>query len=306
MSRKILVTGGTGFLGRVVCQRAGEMQSGAEIVSVGGQWDLTDPNTAKQLFDVVSPDVVIHLAAKCGGIGANQKDGYRYAIDNTRMAVNVVDQCVRHECALVAVGSVCSYPADATAPFREEDMWNGYPEKTNAPYGLAKRMLITLAQAAGIPHQTVVPTNLYGPGDNFNAETSHVIPALIRKAIDATRTGGPMVVWGTGKATRDFLHVDDAARGIVLAVDLARDDIPSMVINLGSGRETPIRWIASEIAAEVGYKGHIVYDDRRPDGQARRLLDTKRAEQWLRWSPRVDLAAGVKETIAWWRTMDGV
>lgn len=306
MSKKILITGGTGFLGRAVCRRAGEMLPDAEIVSVGGHWDLTNPDTTQALFAEVSPNVVIHLAAKCGGIGANQRDGYRYALDNTRMAANVVDQCVSHKCALVAVGSVCSYPADTPVPFREDDMWNGYPEQTNAPYGLAKRMLITLAQAAGIAHQAIVPTNLYGPGDNFDAETSHVIPALIRKAIDATRTGGPMVVWGTGNATRDFLHVDDAARGIVRAIDLARDDIPGMTINLGSGRETLISWLASAIATEVGYKGHIVYDDRRPDGQARRLLDTTKATRWLRWSPVVDLAAGIRETIAWWRTMDGI
>ena len=300
---KVLVTGGTGFLGRaVVCElrRAGFARD--QIVAVGSDnADLRNRHETTGLFEEHRPALAIHLAAKCGGILANMASPYEFASENLSMAVNVVDACVLFGCKLVTVASVCGYPRDCPVPFREEEFWCGEPESTNAPYGNAKRALVSLVDAAwrdGLAAAVLVPTNLYGPGDHFGLKKSHVIPALIRRMNEAADEGrDEVVVMGTGGATRDFLYVDDAAAGIVRAAIVVNHPA---IINLGSGVETAISDVAELIAAAVEFKGRIVYDASRPDGQPRRLLDITRARSLLDWSPSVSLVDGIMRTTDWW------
>jgi GDP-L-fucose synthase len=298
----VLVTGGAGFLGRHVCRALQDFGPARVDVPRSAAYDLRDPGAIARAFDDYRPEVVIHLAAVVGGIGANRRNPGRYFYDNAVMGLHLMEEARRRGVArFVAVGSICSYPKHTPVPFREEDLWNGYPEETNAPYGLAKKMLLVQAQAYrqqyGFPAITLLPVNLYGPGDNFDPESSHVIPALIRKAVEARRAGrGHIEVWGSGRATREFLFVRDAARAIALAAE--HYDRPEPV-NLGSGREITIRRLAELICELCGYRGEIRWDVTQPDGQPRRCLDTTRAACAFGFSARTDFRDGLGETI-WW------
>jgi GDP-L-fucose synthase len=249
------------------------------------------------------PRLVIHLAAVVGGIGANRDNPGRFFYDNAIMGIQLMEYARQFEVAkFVAVGTICAYPKFAPVPFKEEDLWNGYPEETNAPYGLAKKMMLVQAQSYraqyGFHAIYLLPVNLYGPGDNFDLNTSHVIPALIRKCIEAKeRNEEQIVLWGDGSPTREFLYVEDAAEGIVSATENYDDDEP---VNLGTGREIYIRDLAQMIGEEVGFRGAIVWDTTKPNGQPRRCLDTSRAERCFGFRAKFDLRQGIKQTIAWY------
>lgn len=298
--RRHLVTGGAGFLGsRVVdALRAG----GVDDISVprSAEYDLTEVEAIDRLLAETKPDVVIHLAAVVGGIGANRAHPGRFFYENAVMGIELMERARRAAVEkFVAIGTVCAYPKMTPTPFREDDLWNGYPEETNAPYGLAKKMLLVQAQAYrdeyGFDAIYLLPVNLYGPGDNMDLETSHVIPAMIRKFVDAKREGAPSVpLWGTGSPTREFLYVDDAARGIVLATE--RYDGPEPV-NLGSGEEISIGDLATTIAELVGYEGQLAWDPSKPDGQPRRQLDTTRARELFGFQAEVGLRKGLRRTV---------
>jgi GDP-L-fucose synthase len=258
------------------------------------------------MFQKHKPMSVIHLAASVGGIGANQRNPARFWRDNTIMGINVLDGCLNAGVKrLVVIGTTCSYPkVPAVVPFPETELWNGYPEPTNAPYGIAKGSLLVGAMAYrkqfGLDCVGVVPTNLYGPGDNFDEESSHVIPALITKMHWARRRGESAVtLWGTGAASRDFLYVTDAALGVVAALD---HGIGGEIYNLGSGSEVTIKYLAEEVAAAVGFKGKILYDSSKPDGQPRRCLDSRKAHSALGWRATVSLATGLDTTYRWWKS----
>lgn len=300
--RRVLVTGGSGFLGRWVCE-ALAAEEGAEVTAPrSAQHDLRDAAAVERLFAQARPQVVIHLAAVVGGIGANRKSPGRFFHDNALMGIQVIEAARRHAVErFVCVGTVCSYPKTPPIPFREEDLWNGYPEETNAPYGLAKRMLLVQMQAYRDEYGTrgafLIPTNLYGPGDHDDPETSHVIPGLIRRFIEARERGdGHIDVWGTGAATREFLYAADAAEAIVRAAAVCDDVDP---INLGSGHEISIRDLVTRIAGLVGYAGEIRFDASRPDGQPRRCVDSSRAERILGWRARTSFDEGLAHTVDW-------
>ena len=306
--KRILVTGGAGFLGRRVCALLRERGAGAIIAPRRVQFDLTEQQEVRRLFAAERPDVVVHLAAEVGGIGANRANPGRYFYANMAMGLHIIEASRRAGVAkVVQVGTVCAYPKHTTPPFPEASLWDGYPEETNAPYGIAKKSLLVMLQGYreqyGLRGIYLLPVNLYGPGDNFDLESSHVIPALIRKFCAAKESGAHEVeVWGTGNATREFLYVDDAARGIVLATE--RYDGPEPV-NLGSGQEISIRDLAALIAELTGFEGDIRWDATRPDGQPRRMLDTTRAEQRLEFRAEVGLREGLRRTIDWWVLQDG-
>ena len=257
----------------------------------------------RRLLETVQPQVVIHLAAVVGGIGANRENPGRYFYENAIMGIQLMEEArLAGVEKFVALGSICSYPKHTPVPFREADLWNGYPEETNAPYGLAKKMLLVQAQAYrqqyGFNAITLLPVNLYGPGDNFDLQSGHVIPALIRKAIDARETGRDQIdVWGTGSASREFLFVRDAARGIALAADQYESPEP---VNLGSGQEITIRELATLICELCAFRGEIRWDASRPDGQPRRCLDTSRAAETFGFRAATSLRDGLAETIAWY------
>ena len=302
------MTGGAGFLGSVLTDRL--RSAGADvIVPRRRECDLTDPAATARLFTQASPRVVFHLAAAVGGIGANRANPGRFFYENMAMGLNVVEQARRYGRLekLVIVGTTCSYPGDAPVPLREADLWNGYPEPTNAPYGVAKRALFVMAQAYraqyGLRAVSVIPANLYGPGDNFDPQTSHVIPALIKKCVDAVAQGADEIVaWGDGAPTREFLYVDDAARGVMLAAERYDDPEP---VNLGTGEEISIRDLLVLIADLTGFPGQITWDASQPGGQRRRRLDTSRAEAAFGFVARVRLAQGLRETIHWYRSHRG-
>ncbi len=301
---KILLTGGSGFLGSHV-RDALAARGAATIVSPrAAEVDLTDAQATRALFERERPDLVMHLAAKVGGIGANLKHPGTFFRDNMAMGLNVLEEARRAGTRKVVIaGTICAYPKFAPIPFREEDLWNGYPEETNAPYGVAKKAMLVMAQSYrqefGSNFVMLFPVNLYGPRDNFDLESSHVIPAMIRKFVAARRTSSnEVVLWGDGSPTREFLYVDDAARGLLLAAERYDDPEP---MNLGAGFEISMKDLALKIAALVGYEGKLVWDTSRPNGQPRRMLDVSRARERIGFSAQVSFDEGLAKTIAWFQ-----
>ena len=303
--RRVTVTGGRGFLGRRVVSCLASRGANSIDTFGSADYDLTRQSDVSRMYRDLRPEVVIHLAARVGGIGANRANAGRYFYDNAIMGIEMLEQGRRagiHK--FVQVGTICSYPKFAPIPFREEDLWNGFPEETNAPYGVAKKALLVMAQGYreqyGLNAIFVMPANLYGPGDNFDPASSHVIPALIRKCVEAAEAGAPSItVWGTGSATREFLHVDDAAMGIVLAAE--RYDQPEPV-NLGTTSEISIRDLVALIMELTGYGGEVVWDASKPDGQPRRMVSTDRAQREFGFAPQIALRNGLRETIDWYRS----
>jgi len=306
-SQRVVVTGGAGFLGTAVCRTLRERGVRDEMLVVPRRrdYDLTVEADVARLFDDARPDVVIHLAAEVGGIGANMAHPGRFFYANMAMGLHLVEHARRRGIAkFVHTGTVCAYPKFCPVPFHERDIWNGYPEETNAPYGVAKKALFVMLDGYrreyGLRSAVVVPVNLYGPRDNFDPATSHVIPALVRKCEEARLSRAAEVVcWGTGAATREFLYVDDAAEGVVRAAEVLDEPLP---INLGGGQEIAIRDLVQRIATACGYGGAIRWDTSKPDGQPRRGLDIARARELLGWEPRQDFDAGLRATVDWWRT----
>jgi GDP-L-fucose synthase len=299
--RRVAVTGGGGFLGRAVVRLLEALDADVSVVT-SSDHDLRDPAATRAAID--GAHAVIHLAARVGGIGFNLRNPAPLAYDNLMMGSNVFEQSrLAGVEKLVAACSVCGYPKFTPVPFSEDSMWDGYPEESNAPYGLAKRMLIVLSDAYrrqyGFSSCVPVIANLYGPHDNFDLEDSHVIAAMIRKFVEAVDRDEPQVVlWGSGNPTREFLYVDDAARALILMAERYDDSAP---VNIGTGRETSIRELAELIAREAGYEGELVWDASRPDGQPRRFLDVSRAEERFGFRAEVPLAEGIRETVAFYR-----
>ncbi|MEX2619063.1 MAG: GDP-L-fucose synthase [Egibacteraceae bacterium] len=300
----VLVTGGAGFLGRRLCAVLRDRGVGELTVPRRAEHDLTEQAAVRDLLASTRPDVVVHLAAEVGGIGANRANPGRYFYANAAMGLHLIEEARRVGVAkFVQVGTVCAYPKHTPVPFSEDDLWAGYPEETNAPYGIAKKALLVMLQAYrdqyGLNGIYLLPVNLYGPGDNFDPETSHVIPALIRKFVAARDAGDAFVeVWGTGAATRAFCYVDDAARAVVDATE--RYDGPDPV-NIGAGEEVSIAELARLIATHTGFDGQIRWDTSRPDGQPRRMVDTTRARERFGFTAGVGLDDGLARTIAWWQ-----
>ncbi|MEP6920908.1 MAG: GDP-L-fucose synthase [bacterium] len=304
-TKTICVTGGEGFLGRSVVS-ALEARGCERVFTVRhAEYDLLRCKDIERLYRDVQPHIVIHLASIVGGIGANSKNPGSFFYENLMMGAQVMECARLHNVEkFVAIGTVCSYPKFTAVPFKESDLWNGYPEETNAPYGIAKKALLVQAQAYreqyGLNSIYLMPENLYGPGDNFNPDSSHVIPALIKKFFDAQANGASSVeVWGTGNATREFLYVTDAAEGIVLATGSYNGAEP---VNLGSGQEISIRDLAGRIAKEIGFAGEIVWDSTKPDGQPRRALDVSRAVELFDFKASTDFNAGLRATVNWYRS----
>jgi len=299
----VLVTGGGGFLGSHLVERL-QREGIDPFVARRGDYDLTVPSETERLFADAKPDLVFHLAAEVGGIGANMANPGRYWYANLMMGTHVLEQSRRAGIEkLVLVGTICSYPKFAPVPFREDDLWDGYPEETNAPYGVAKKALLVGAQAYreqyGLNTAFLLPVNLYGPRDNFDLENSHVIPALIRKMLEAQGSGeGEVVLWGDGSPTREFLYVEDCAEALWLASQ--RYDGPEPV-NLGTGEEISIRELAEVIAAKTGFEGEIVWDTSKPNGQPRRRLDVSRAEERFGFRARTPFSEGIERTVSWYR-----
>ena len=301
--KRILVTGGAGFLGRHVCLALGRRAPDAIIVPRSREYDLRNQEAARSLHHEMRPEVVIHLAATVGGILTNRKNPGSFFYDNAIMGIQLMEEARKYGVEkFVLTGTICSYPKMTDVPFREDDFWNGYPEETNAPYGLAKKMLIVQAQAYRQQYDfnaiSLLPVNLYGPGDNFDLQTSHVIPALIRKSIEAREAGCPILeAWGTGSVSREFLFVRDAAEAIILATDCYNDSAP---VNIGSGEEISIRDLTILICELCGFEGEIRWDTSKPDGQPRRCLDTSRAKQEFGFAATTSLREGLRETIDWY------
>ena len=302
---RVTVTGGAGFLGQAVLERLAARGVTEVAVPRRSEYDLVHEADASRMYDDLQPDVVLHLAGEVGGIGANRANPGRYFYANMAMALNLIEQArARGIRKFVQVGTICAYPKFTPVPFREDDLWNGYPEETNAPYGVAKKaalvMLDGYRRQYGLASSYLLPVNLYGPRDNFDPESSHVIPALIRKCETARLEGRDHIdCWGTGSASREFLYVDDAAEGIVRAAEVMEEPEP---INLGTNREISIRELVGLIAKLVGFEGEIRWDSSKPDGQPRRCLDVTRAHEQLGWAAAVPFEEGLRRTIAWWRT----
>jgi GDP-L-fucose synthase len=305
---RIVVTGGAGFLGRAVLERLRARGATDIVVPRRTEYDLTHEADVARLYKDARPDVVLHLAAEVGGIGANQANPGRYFFANMAMALHLVEQArISGLRKFVQVGTICAYPKHTPVPFREEELWNGYPEETNAPYGVAKKaamvMLDGYRRQYGLKSAYLLPVNLYGPWDNFDMNTSHVIPALIRKCVEAQEAGRPFIeCWGTGSASREFLFVDDAAEGVVRAAEAMDDPVP---INLGTCMEITIKDLVHLIARLVGFTGEIRWDTTKPDGQPRRCLDTTRAANLLGWRAQVGFEDGLRRTIDWYRANRG-
>ena len=296
---RILVTGGGGFLGSHLVDRLRE-RGDDPFVARRADYDLTHERDAARLFDDAEPELVFHLAAEVGGIGANRANPGRYWFANLQMGVNMLEQARLHGVGkLVIAGTVCGYPKFAEVPFREDDFWNGFPEETNAPYGVAKKSLLVGAQAYreqyGLNAIFLLPTNLYGPRDNFDLQTSHVIPALIRKMIESPEE---ITLWGDGSPSREYLYVEDCAEGFLLAADQYETGEP---VNLGTGVETTIRKTAELVAELTGFRGEIHWDTSMPNGQPRRSLDASRAREEFGFEATTSLREGLEKTIAWYR-----
>lgn len=303
-AKRVVVTGGTGFLGTHVVDKLRQRECLHIIVPRSREYDLTQKEAIVRLCKEAKPDLVLHLAAVVGGIGANMKHPGKFFYDNAIMGIQLIEQARLHVVdKIVIVGTVCAYPKFTPVPFREDNIWDGYPEETNAPYGLAKKMLLVQSQAYrqeyGFNSIYLLPVNLYGPGDNFDPESSHVIPALIRKFTEAVAMGKKEVpAWGTGKASREFLYVEDAAEGILLAAEHYNKPEPA---NLGSGMEITIKDLSELMAELCGFHGKIVWDTTKPDGQPRRCLDTNRAEKEFGFRATTEFREGLKRTIEWYR-----
>jgi len=301
--KRITVTGGAGFLGSNVVVRLRESGCQHIFVPRSATYDLVENEAVKRLYRDSRPGIIIHLAGNVGGIGANEANPGRFFYNNLMMGVQMMEQGRQFGIdKFVAIGTICAYPKFTPVPFKEDDLWNGYPEETNAPYGLAKKLLLVQAQGYrqqyGFNAIYLLPVNLYGPGDNFDPSSSHVIPALIKKFVDANRRGDKEIVaWGTGKPTREFIYVEDAAEAIVLATEKYNKSDP---VNIGSGFEISIRDLVDLIAELVGFKGKITWDKSKPDGQPRRRLDTSRAEHEFGFRARTPFKEGLKKTIDWY------
>lgn len=302
---RVVVTGGAGFLGRFVVQKLHDC--GVEVfVPRSREYNLIENRDVGRLLDATRPDLVIHLAGVVGGIGYNQQNPGKSFYENLMMGVQLIEQSrLRGVKKFVAVGTVCAYPKFASVPFREGDLWNGYPEETNAPYGLAKKMMLVQSQAYreqyGFNSIFLLPANLYGPGDHFDLESSHVIPALIRKCAAARRSNAGFIeVWGSGKASREFLYVEDCAEGIIQSAQYYDKSEP---VNLGNGREVMIKDLVELIAKLTGFEGEIRWQPERPDGQPRRRLETSRASELFGFSARTSLEQGLAKTIEWYESL---
>jgi GDP-L-fucose synthase len=303
--KRVTVTGGAGFLGRFLTEMLKAYEGVEVFVPRSRDYNLIEKDDINRMLDDSQPDLVIHLAAVVGGIGHNQKNPGRFFYDNLMMGVQLIEQSrLRGVKKFVATGTVCAYPKFTPVPFKEDDLWNGYPEETNAPYGLAKKMMLVQSQAYreqyGFNSIFILPANLYGPGDNFDLETSHVIPALIRKCVEARRSGAGFIeVWGSGSASREFLFGEDCAEGIVKAAALYNESDP---VNLGNGREVVIKDLVEMIACLTGFEGEIRWQSNKPDGQLRRQLDTSRAAERFGFQAHTSLEQGLQHTIDWYET----
>lgn len=302
--RRIVVTGGAGFLGKFVT--GGLQKRGCKniLMPIIEEYDLTRLDDINRMYDKMKPDIVIHLAAVVGGIGANREHPGEFFYKNLIMGVQLIEQArLRKIEKFAALGTICAYPKFTPVPFKEEDLWNGYPEETNAPYGLAKKMLLVQSQAYrtqyGFNSIFLLPVNLYGPGDNFNPESSHVIPALIKKCVDAIEEGKDYIeCWGTGKVSREFIYVADAAEGILLATEFYNRAEP---VNIGAGFEITIKELVEKIAKLIGFKGEIRWDPTKPDGQPRRRLDVSKAKKYFGFEAKMPFDKGLAETIKWYK-----
>ena len=307
-SKRILVTGGAGFLGSHLLERLRQLGCSQIAVPLVEEYDLTRERDIERLFSEFRPELVIHLAALVGGIGANRDNPGRFFYANALMGIQLIEACRNYGVEkTVVLGTICAYPKFTPVPFREEALWDGYPEETNAPYGIAKKALLVQCQAYrqqyGMNAVYLLPVNLYGPRDNFDPDSSHVIPALIRKCVEARERGdGEIVLWGDGSPTREFLYVADAAEGIVAAAESYDGADP---VNLGSGAEISIRDLADRIALLTGFTGRIAWDATKPNGQPRRCLDVSRAEREFGFRAHTDLGAGLKATIDWYLAAAG-
>jgi len=303
--KRVVVTGGSGFLGSAVVNKLRFRGCQNIIVPRSRDYDLREEAMILRLYKDAQPQIVVHLAAVVGGIGANRANPGRFFYDNAVMGIQMMEYARQFGVEkFVAVGTICAYPKFASIPFKEEELWNGYPEETNAPYGLAKKMMLVQAQAYraqyGFNAIYLLPVNLYGPGDNFDLETSHVIPALIRKCVEAKENNDEQIVlWGDGSPTREFLYVEDAAEGILLATERYNGSEP---VNLGTGEEIPIRNLAQMIAGEVGFSGSIVWDTTKPNGQPRRCLDVSKAQEYFGFRAQRGLREGIAKTVKWFIT----
>ena len=303
--RRVVVTGGAGFLGSYVIK--GLQKRGCKNIGVPKieDYDLVNLKDITEMYDDMKPDIIIHLAAVVGGIGANREHPGEFFYKNLMMGVQLIEQGrIRNIEKFVAIGTVCAYPKFTPVPFKEEDIWNGYPEETNAPYGLAKKMLLVQSQAYraefGFNSIFLLPVNLYGPGDNFDPASSHVIPALIKKCVDAIDSGADHIdCWGTGKVSREFIYVADAAEGILLATEHYNGSEP---VNIGAGFEITIKSLAEKIVQLTGFKGGIRWDSSKPDGQPRRRLDVSKAKEYFGFEAKTSFDEGLKATIEWYRT----
>jgi GDP-L-fucose synthase len=302
-SKRLVVTGGAGFLGHAVCERLRDHDPAAVVVPRKKQYDLTEQADVRRMLDETKPDVIVHLAAVVGGIGANRENPGKYFYENGIMGIMLMEEARKRGVSkFVTVGTICSYPKFTPVPFKEDDLWAGYPEETNAPYGIAKKALLVQGQAYRQQYAfnaiTLLPVNLYGPGDNFDPASSHVIPALIKKVIDARDAKQPFIeAWGTGTASREFLYVDDAAEGIVKAT-VGYDGADP--VNLGSGMEITIKRLTELICELGGFTGEIRWDPSKPDGQPRRCLDVTRAKKAFGFEAKTDFREGLRKTIAWY------
>ena len=302
-NKKVIITGGAGFLGSHVVERLRSLSVGEIFIPRSSDYDLRREEAVIRLYRDIKPDMVIHLAAKVGGIGANMKSPGEFFYDNLQMGVLLIEHARQSGIQkFITTATICAYPKFTPVPFKEEDLWNGYPEETNAPYGLAKKMLLVQSQAYqkqyGFQAITLFPVNLYGPWDNFNPESSHVIPALIKKCVDAVIANKKEIVcWGDGSATREFLYVEDCAQAIVLAAEQYDKSDP---VNIGSGMEISIRDLVQIVAKFTGFSGKIVWDETKPNGQPRRCLDTSKALQEFGFRAQTTFELGLKKTIQWY------